>query len=226
MDYSNFQLNLTRSIDDDYREFVAGGILTEYPLLGVRTPILREIAKNLSKNGEEEDFLELLPKSYEELTIQGFVIASLPYDKMKSYLPSFVEKIDNWCTTDLFCSSLKSVKKHREDFLNTIDDLLTGPEFYVRTALVCLKNYYVTTDYLAVVLDRIVRVKDREEYYIKMAVAWTVCECFIKYPDEIYGFIASGILPKWTQNKTISKIRDSYRVPTEIKPTLLKLRKS
>lgn len=224
MNYSNFQLKLTRLIDDDYRNFVAGGILTEYPLLGVRTPALRDIAKALSKNESAEDFLKLSPKSYEELTIQGFVIADLPYDEMKTYLPSFVGKIDNWCTTDLLCSSLKSVKKHREDFLDIIDNFLNKSEFYARTALVCLKNYYIVPDYLAVVLDRIVRVKDREEYYVKMAVAWTICECFIKYPDETYGFLASNILPKWTQNKAISKIRDSFRVPNEIKATLTKLR--
>ena len=80
-------------------------------------------------------------------------------------------------------------------------------------------------DYLAVIFDRVARVKDREEYYIRMAVAWLVCECFIKYPDETYGFLKSRILPTWTQNKSISKIRDSYRVPKEVKDALLTLKK-
>lgn len=224
MDYSDFQLKLTHLVDDDYRAFAIKGILTKYPFLGVRTPDLRALAKEIQKN--TEDSLDREPKSYEELTIQGFVIAGLPYAEMKKRLPKYVAKIDNWATTDMVVSTIKSIKKNRTDFLPEIDKFLESPhEFTVRTALVCLKSYYITPDYLAVIFDRITRVKDREEYYIKMAVAWLVSECFIKFPDETYGFLKAGILPTWTQNKSISKIRDSYRVPKEVKDQLLKLRK-
>ena len=213
-------------MDDEYRAFAIKGILTNYPFLGVRTPDLRLLAKEIIASGSGKEFLEKEPLSYEELTIQGFIIASLPYEEMKKRLPAYVVKIDNWCTTDLVVSSLKSIKKNREDFLGVIDKFIESPhEFTVRTALVCLKSYYITPDYLAVIFDRVVEVKDREEYYIKMAVAWLVSECFVKYPDETYGFLKSGLLPAWTQNKSISKIRDSYRVDQELKTELLKLRK-
>ena len=225
MNYPAFQLKLTHLIDDDFRAFAIKGILTNYPFLGVRTPDLRNLAGELMKNHEAEDFLKLDPKSYEELTIQGFIIASLPYEEMKKLLPSYVLKIDNWATTDTFCGSLKSIQKHREDFLNEIDKLLEGPEFSVRTALVILKSHYMIPDYLGVIFDRVVRVKGREEYYIKMAVAWLVAECFIKFPDETYAFLKSGVLPTWIQNKSISKIRDSYRVLPEAKSELISLRK-
>lgn len=225
MNYSDFQIQLTRLIDDDYRAFAIKGILTEYPFLGVRTPDLRNLTKEIIKSDDALDFIKKSPKSYEELTIQGFLIASLPYVEMKKYLFDFVKKVDNWCTADLFCSSLKSIKKHREDFLVQIDQLLKGSEFAARTGLVCLKSYYIAPDFLAVVFDRINEIKDREEYYIRMAVAWTVAECFIKFPDETWGFLKAGILPAWSQNKAISKIRDSYRVPDEVKTSLLKLRK-
>lgn len=223
---TSIQDKLTHLVDDDYRAFAAKGILTEYPFLGVRTPDLRAIAKEIIKSKNSEDFLNTEPKSYEELTIQGFIIASLPYQEMKSRLPKYVVKIDNWATTDMVVSTIKSIKKHREDFLPEIDKFLESPhEFTVRTGLICLKAYYITPDYLTVIFDRITSVKDREEYYIKMAVAWLVSECFIKFPDETHGFLKSGVLPAWTQNKSISKIRDSYRVPKEIKDNLLSLKK-
>jgi len=226
MNYQDFSLKLTRLIDDDYREFAIKGILTKYPFLGIRTPDLRVLSSEIIKNNHAADFLELSPKSYEELTIQGFLIASFPYEKMKKLLPNYLKKVDNWATTDMVVSSLKSVKKHREDFLGLIDEFLdSSHEFTVRTALVCLKCYYITSDYLAVIFDRASRVKDREEYYIKMAVAWLIAECFIKFPDETWGFLKSGVLPTWSQNKAISKIRDSFRVPDEAKIALLKLRK-
>lgn len=223
---TSIQNKLTHLVDDDYRAFAIKGILTDYPFLGVRTPDLRSLAKEIEKSDEKEDFLKQEPQSYEELTMQGFIIASLPYEEMKTRLPEYVAKIDNWATTDMVVSSLKSIKKHREDFLPEVDKFLNSPhEFTVRTGLICLKAYYITPDYLAVIFDRIVSVKDREEYYIKMAVAWLVSECFIKYPDETYGFLNAKILPAWTQNKSISKIRDSYRVEKEIKDSLLSLKK-
>ncbi|MBR3248485.1 DNA alkylation repair protein [Candidatus Saccharibacteria bacterium] len=196
MNYSDFQLRLTALVDDDFRNFVKKGIITDYPLLGVRIPHLRKLAKEIIKSGEATDFLKHDPKSFEEVTTQGIVIASLPYEQMKTYLPDFVPKIDNWCTCDIFCNSLKSVKKHRADFLDQIDELLPGPEFSTRTALVCLLSHYVVPDYLAVIYDRIARVANREEYYVKMAIAWLVAECFIKFPDETWGILESGFLPK------------------------------
>ena len=226
MNYQDFSLKLTRLIDDDYREFAIKGILTKYPFLGVRTPDLRVLSSEIIKNNFAIEFLKLSPKSYEELTIQGFLIASLPYEEMKKLLPKYLKKVDNWATTDMVVSSLKSIKKHREDFLGLIDEFLdSSHEFTVRTALVCLKSYYIAPDYLAVIFDRTAKVKDREEYYIKMAVAWLIAECFIKFPDETWGFLKSGILPTWTQNKAISKIRDSFRVPSEAKTALLSLKK-
>ena len=217
---------LTHLVDDEYRAFAIKGILTDYPFLGVRTPDLRALAKEIITSGSGEEFLRSEPKSYEELTIQGFIIASLPYKEVKKRLPTYVAKIDNWATTDLVVSSLKSIKKNREDFLEVIDEFLkSSHEFTVRTALVCLKSYYITPDYLAVIFDRVAEIKGREEYYIKMAVAWLVSECFVKFPDETYGFLKTGLLPAWTQNKSISKIRDSYRVEEEVKDSLLSLKK-
>ena len=226
MNCQDFQLKLTHRIDDDYRAFAIKGILTDYPFLGVRTPDLRTLASEITKNGDGPDFLKLSPKSYEELTIQGFIIASLSYEEMKTRLPGYFKKVDNWATTDMVCGSLKSIKKNCEDFLDVIDDFLKSKhEFTVRAALVCLKSYYVTPDYLAVIFDRVVEIKNREEYYIKMAIAWLISECFTKYPDETYGFLKSGILPTWIQNKSISKIHDSLRIPAELKSELQTLRK-
>lgn len=224
MDYQAFQTRLANLVDDGYRDFVIKGVPTDYPLLGVRVPHLREFAKEITENNQAADFLSHEPQSFEELDIYGMVIAALPYEEMLTHLDTFVSLIDNWAICDNFVSSLKSIPKHRANFLGTIDKLLPGPEFSARVALVCLKCYYITPDYLAVIFDRIVSVKDREEYYVQMAIAWLIAECFIKFPDETWDFLAAKILPKWTQNKAISKIRDSYRVDRELKSRLLTLK--
>ena len=88
-----------------------------------------------------------------------------------------------------------------------------------------LKCYYVDFDYLAVIFDAAERLAEREEYYIRMAIAWLLAECFIKFPDETTSYLAVSRLPRWTYNKTISKICDSLRVEPEIKETLRRMRK-
>ena len=80
-------------------------------------------------------------------------------------------------------------------------------------------------DYLFTIFDRVENLKDREEYYVKMAIAWLIAECFTKFPEETLGFLKSTKLPKWTFNKTISKICDSYRVDDEMKELLRRMRK-
>lgn len=215
-----------RLADPIYAEFASGGTPTEFPFLGVRLPDLRALAKEIMKAGNAEEFLAHPPQSFEEVMTQGIIIASLPYEEMRGRVFQFVRGIDNWGVCDTFCNTAKSVKKHREEFLEgVIDPLLDGGEFEVRVGLVMLLCHYVSAEYLSVIFDRVMRVKDREEYYIKMAVAWLMAECFIKFPDETGAVLMAGALPKWTQNKTISKIRDSYRVPEEVKEGLVKFRK-
>ena len=85
--------------------------------------------------------------------------------------------------------------------------------------------YYADFNYLAVIFDRVEKLAGREEYYIRMAIAWLVAECFIKYPEKTLAYMRVSGLSKWTYNKTISKICDSYRVDVETKEMLKKMRK-
>ncbi len=58
-----------------------------------------------------------------------------------------------------------------------------------------------------------------------MAMAWLLCEVFVKYPDITLKYFENNKLNKFTINKSISKIRDSYRVSKEIKDYILKFKK-
>lgn len=226
MTHQKIRLELTKNIDDKYQVFVSKAIPTNRPILGIRVPTVREIAKSVPKT----DILEIIqakPVSLEELLLRGFLIARLNYDEMLKNFDSQVNLIDDWCSCDTFCASLKPlIKKHRQEFFEQkIDPLLKETaEFKVRVGLVLLLGY-VNPDYLTVIFDRVEALKNREEYYIKMAIAWLVAECFIKYPDETLSYLQVSRLPKWTFNKTISKICDSYRVEKETKNYLKTLRK-
>ena len=222
------RLALTKEADDKYREFSMKGIPSDRPFIGVRIPKVQEIVNRISPSLYSE-ILVAKPVAIEEVMARGMVVAKLPYLEMLMYFDSQVSYIDNWCTCDIFCSRIsKMVKKHREDFLDSkIEPLFVSPdEFAVRVGLVLLKTAYMDFDYLALIFDRVERLGSRDEYYIKMAIAWLVSECFIKFPEATLAYLEVSRLPKWTFNKTISKICDSYRVEPEAKEALKELRKS
>ena len=141
---------------------------------------------------------------------------------------SQIELLDNWCTVDTFCAALrKTIKKHEAEFLNQkVEKLLKAKnEFAVRFGIVSLLDFYVKPDYLFLIYDRVETLRNRDEYYIKMALAWLLAECFIKFPDETMPYLKVSKLEPWTFNKTLSKICDSYRVDPETKTLIKTLRK-
>ncbi len=224
--YQAFQTELTKYADDKYREFSMQGIPSDRPFIGVRIPHVRQVVNQISPDKYPE-FLKTRPIAIEEVLARGMIICKLPYEEMLKYLDSQVKYIDNWCTCDILCSGLrKIIKNHREEFLDSnVDKLLKSKnEFTVRIGLVLLKTSYIDADHLNVIFDRVDNLADRDEYYIKMAIAWLLSDCFIKFPSATTGFLLASHLPKWTFNKTISKICDSLRVDPDTKAMLKKMR--
>ncbi|MBQ2753776.1 MAG: DNA alkylation repair protein, partial [Firmicutes bacterium] len=97
-------------------------------------------------------------------------------------------------------------------------------EYDLRFALVMLLDHYIADEYIDYVLDIYEKVKS-EYYYVKMAVAWGLSVCFVKYPEKTIKLLEQGSLDAFTHNKTIQKICESLRVSKESKNNLKKLKK-
>ena len=214
--YSKLRSELALNADDEYREFAMKGIPCERPFIGVRIPQIREIVAKVPPEKIPE-FLASEPVAIEEVLARGMLVCRLPYAEMLKQFDSQINCIDNWCTCDTFCSGVaKLIKKKSTEFFETkIDKLLTNdsPEFTVRVGLVLLKCAYIEPEWLQVIFDRIENLANRDDYYIKMAIAWLLCDCFVKYPTATIGYMLNSNLPTWTFNKTISKIY-MYYFPT------------
>lgn len=263
-EYKELQNRLFEEAEEGYRDFVLNGLITERPVLGVRIPKCKVIAKEILAGCVNEgvvreemifNFLKNEPVAFEEVAVRGYVIAGLPYERMKREMYPFIELIDNWEICDTFCAEMKkNIRKNQTDFLNEIDKMLKSlDEFQTRVALVCLLDNYVSADYLNVIFDRIadiakylsdgegemsvVRKKGEtggerigtvlswDAYYVKMAIAWLISVCFAKFPDETLLFFEDLKLPRWTYNKAISKTCESYRVDKSLKEELRRLRR-
>ncbi len=88
----------------------------------------------------------------------------------------------------------------------------------------CLKNF-INEEYLYKVFKRIDSLKEKKGYYVRMGIAWTVAEAFIKYPEITLQYLRDNNLDDFTFNKTIQKICESFRVEKEMKEYLKTLKR-
>lgn len=224
---NNLKDKLFELSDEKYKKFHSGLCPNTDNIIGVRLPKLREIAKEIAK-GDWRDFLAISSNDYyEEVMINGLVIAyaKCDVDEKLNYIESFVPKIDNWAICDSFCNSLKFVNKNKEKVWEFIQPYLkSNKEFEIRFAVVIILNYYITEDYIDLILETLDEVK-HEGYYVKMAVAWAISVCYVKFPKKTESVFEENLLDDFTHNKSIQKIRESYRVPKESKERLQKMRR-
>lgn len=214
--------------EDKYREFHSKLCQnSKYEILGIRLPILRKIAAKISKT-DIDDFISLQTnKYYEEVMILGLVITSIKDEKtFDKYFELFIPLIDNWAICDSFCTSIKTiVKKNPKKYYKIAKKLsLSKKEFTSRVGLIIIFDNFKEKEYLNETIDLLNKIT-LDKYYTNMAEAWLICELYIYYPQEIIEFLKDNKLNKFTQNKAISKIRDSYRVEKEEKDFLNTLKK-
>ena len=225
--YKGFVEYLMSLQDVKYKEFHSSLVLnSKYEIIGIRLPIMRDIAKKLSK-GNIEEFLEFAQdKYYEEVMIQGLVISHIKDEEVfYKYFKKHIKKIDNWALCDSFVSSIKIVRKYEEKyFKEALKMALEKGEFTSRVGLVMILNHFINKEKLNLIFDTLNKIES-DKFYINMAEAWLVCEMYIKYPTDTLKFIKKNNLNKFTQNKAISKIHDSYRVSKEEKEMLNGFRK-
>lgn len=224
--YEQLRKELNANADEKFAEFSKRIIPSSRPFIGVKIPKVREIIKRVSKDKIPE-FLAVEPVAIEEVLARGFMVARLPYSEMVSVFDSQVSYIGDWSTCDTFCAAIrKSVSKNREEFYGSkvLPLIRSSGEFSARVGVVLLLGY-VSEEWLSTIFERVEELAEREEYYVRMAVAWLVAECFIKFPEETMVYLKRSTLPAWTFNKAISKVCDSFRVKIEMKGDLKKLRK-
>ena len=221
-EYKNY-LDYLKSLQDlKYKEFHSSLVLnSKYEMIGVRLPIMRDLAKAISK-GNIESFLKVSEDNYyEEVMIQGLVTTHIKDESIfYKYFKDYIKKIDNWALCDSFCSSAKIIRKYEDKyFREAIDMALKKSEFVSRTGLILILNHFVKKDNLPDIFDTLNQIQS-DKYYINMAEAWLLCDMYIKFPKETTDFLKKNDLSKFTQNKAISKIHDSYRVSSAEKQKL------
>ena len=212
--------------DIKYREFQAKLMPTVDPekMIGVRTPELRKLAKQLIKSGDAAEFISELPHEYfDENQLHAFIISEMKdYGECIAEVNRFLPYVDNWATCDQL--SPKVFKKHRADLLGEIKKWIKSEKTYtIRFGIGMLMQHYLDEDFKAEYPKMVVAVKS-DEYYVNMMIAWYFATALAKQYEEVLPFIENKVLDKWTHNKAIQKSVESYRITPEQKEYLKRLR--
>ena len=238
---------LLQAADSSYKEFNDRITNSDAaPSIGVRVPDIREIAKDVSRNGWEpylKEMEELSAKAeesglwQEEHMLWGIVIglAKMDEDMRAAHLDRWVSGILSWADCDSSVSSFKFMKKN-QNFWYSYDKkwMERGGEFQMRFALVSFMQYFINDTYIDQMLDifsgkssafacgleRSKNENGESPYYIRMAQAWALSVCFVKYREKTWKLFAQQSMDPWVQNKAIQKCRESYRVTPEDKELL------
>ncbi len=213
--------------DLQYREFHAKLMPNVDPdrIIGVRTPQLRKLAKEIAGENYSNDFLEELPHRYYEENNLHAALINLKYKEVKGLIEQverFLPYVDNWATCDMM--SPKGFRKNPELVYEKIKQWLKSKETYtVRFGIVTLLGFYLDELFREEMLGLVAEIKS-EEYYINMAIAWYFSIALVKQYEKTIPYIQKQRLEKWTHNKAIQKAIESRRVPEERKEYLRTLK--
>ena len=151
--------------------------------------------------------------------------AKAPLSEILAEAGDFLPLIDNWSVCDSFCSTLKIAREYPEevwDFL--LPYFRSENEFFVRFAVVMSLDYYINPEYI----DRLFPLYDsirHPAYYVKMAVAWAVSMCYVRFPQKTESYLASCALDDFTYNRAIQKTTESRCVDAQTKAHLRSLKR-
>ncbi len=220
---------LFAAADEDYRRFQCSLMPTVPPdaVIGVRTPILRRMAKDLHGTDGELALLHTLSHTYfEENQLHAFLIEPVRgFDEALALTDAFLPFVDNWATCDQL--SPRAFKGNFSDLLPHIRRWMQSPHTYTcRFGMGMLMRYGLDDAFDPAYLSEVAApaITEREDYYIRMMVAWFFATALAKQYDAAIPYLTERRLPAWTHGKTIQKAIESYRISASHKDFLRTLR--
>ena len=204
--------------NESYAAFNQRIVNTKMPVIGVRVPDLRRLARELAPNMSAADISKLLTarnESFDYVMLCGLLITHarlddwMAIDLTKQYLPL----VDSWAHIDIF------VEKKRRfagevwwDF--ALECLQNEAEFTVRYGVISLMTNFLDESHINQVFAALRNVK-HDGYYVKMALAWLYATTAVHFFDLTLAELENEHIDAWTRNKAYQKMRESRRFTPE-----------
>ena len=222
----NIQERLFALRDERYAAFTAKLIPTVDPdrIIGVRSPHLAQLAKELKGTTEADAFLLQLPHRFlEENGLHAALLSGMKeYAIVVEETERLLPYVDNWATCDTL--SPRCFVRHTEDLLTRVRRwMASSHEYTCRFGIGMLMRLFLDNHFQREYLGWVAAI-DREEYYVKMMQAWYFATALAKQWDATLPYMSRGRVGEWVRRKSIQKAIESFRVPEEHKEVLRKMR--
>ena len=194
---------------------------------GIRLPELRKIAKIIAKE-KRYDFFKEDHTCFEEETIHAYAIGYCKEDinTLLSFVDQYIPRIKSWSTNDSLCQNMKFARKYQKEVFDYLLTLVPQQdEWKSRVVSVMLLSHYLNDEYI----DRVFEILDvlyKETYFSKMGIAWALATCMAKYPQKTFEYLKTSSLDKWTYNKSLQKMIESFRVKESDKLIIKTMKKA
>ena len=212
------QLNALSQGNETYAAFNKRIVNTKMPVIGVRVPDLRRLARELAPNMSAADISKLLTtqnESFDYVLLCGLLITHARLDDQtmidlaKQYLPL----VDSWAHIDVFVEKKRRFAgKVWWDF--ALECLQNEDEFTVRYGVISLMTNFLDEAHIDQVFAVLRNVK-HDGYYVKMALAWLYATTAVHFFDLTLAELENEHIDAWTRNKAYQKMRESRRFTPE-----------
>ncbi len=215
--------------NETYAAFNRRIVNTKMPVIGVRVPDLRRLAKELAGEMSAADISRLLatPSNlYEYVLLCGLLInrARISDEEAIRLTRQYLPRVDSWAHIDIF------VEKKRRfagevwwDF--ALECLQNEAEFTVRYSVISLMTNFLDEAHIDQVFAALRNVK-HDGYYVKMALAWLYATAAVHFFELTLAELENGHIDAWTRNKAYQKMRESQRFTPEEQAVILKKKKA
>lgn len=208
--------------DETYKEFQSKLVpnIDKETIIGVRTPQIRSIVKEIFGTEEANIFLKTLPHQYyEENLVHIFLVSKIKdYNECVKEIERFLPYIDCWPVCDQATPLV--FKKNHDKLLPYIKKWIKSNKVYTaRFGIRMLMNEFLNDDFKEEYLE-LVSSKKGKDYYLKMMIAWFFATALAKQYNSTIKYIENKSLDPWIHKKTIQKAIESYRVSDEHKEYL------
>ena len=212
--------------DEKYKEFQSKLVpnIDKSTIIGVRTPQIRKITKEIFGTAEATIFLQTLPHQYyEENLIHFFLISKIKdFDECVKEVERFLPYINCWSVCDQATPLV--FKKNHDKLLPLVKKWINSNHVYTaRFGMRMLMNEFLNDDFKEEYLEW-VSSKNGNDYYLKMMISWFFATALAKQYNATIKYIENRCLDPWIHQKTIQKSLESYRVSDENKEYLKKFR--
>lgn len=213
-DLKEFKEFVSANSEEKYRDFHSRLTRSNYPINGIRIPILRKYAKEIAKGKDVTDFLSQKSQCYEQCMLKGLIITHLKLDDDEFFplLEMYIGEIDDWALTDVVCSDI-----HRKDeiYLDKVKEYAKSQDiWFARWGIVAVMvNFYDKDEVIYEVVDNLIA----KDYYVDMALAWLIQVLAVKNRQVAISLMQGDKVSGQVKKLALRKIKDSFRISQEDK---------